>query len=242
MRSRLSRILRGRAAPPPPAPLDPPPGTALKERLPAPLPRPQPSAAAQEPSPAALTPEPEPEPESEPESEPDLAPEDALDPEPDLAPALPAGIDPVEAATRGPGTRERGRIRRRLRYLVRLREIHLRDLGGLVFDIHRFGARADARDRARHAGLVRAKVAELDALDSELRALDGALGGGQGGRELREAGIGGACERCGALHGSDARFCSACGAPVGRGAERASAGNGVPGPVDRLDVGDGPER
>jgi hypothetical protein len=192
MRSRLSRIRPGRAAPPPPADDDPPPSTALEE--------------------------------------------------PDPAPALPAGVDPVAAATRGPGTRERGRIRRRLRYLVRLREVQLRDLGGLVFDIHRFGAQAEAPDRARHAGLVRAKVAELDALDSELRALDGALGGGQSGRELREAGIGGACERCGALHGSEARFCSACGAPVGRGAEGVAEGNGVPAQGDPLDVRDGPER
>jgi hypothetical protein len=124
-------------------------------------------------------------------------------------------VDPEDPRARGLGTRERGRIRRRLRYLVRLREVQLRDLGGLVFDIHRFGARAEGSDRARHAELVRAKVGELDALDSELRALDAALGGGHGARELREAGVGGACSRCGELHGSDARFCARCGAPVG---------------------------
>ena len=38
-----------------------------------------------------------------------------------------------------PGFRERGRMRRRLRYLREIRELGYRDLGGLVFDQHRFG-------------------------------------------------------------------------------------------------------
>jgi hypothetical protein len=137
--------------------------------------------------------------------------------EPNAEP-LPAGVDPEEARVRGPGARERGRIRKRLRYLVRLREVQLRDLGGLVFDIHRFGAGAEGAERARHAELVRTKVSELDALDTELRALDAALGGGHGTHELRAAGVGGACARCGELHGSDARFCARCGATLGSAA------------------------
>ena len=139
------------------------------------------------------------------------------EPEPNAEP-LPAGVDPEDRRARGPGARERGRIRRRLRYLVRLREVQLRDLGGLVFDIHRFGAGAQGDERARHAELVRSKVGELTALDAELRELDTALGGGHATRELREAGVGGACARCGELHGSDARFCAHCGARVGAAA------------------------
>jgi hypothetical protein len=38
-----------------------------------------------------------------------------------------------------PGLRGRARMRRRLRYLHRRRELAFRDLGGLVFDLHRFG-------------------------------------------------------------------------------------------------------
>jgi hypothetical protein len=134
----------------------------------------------------------------------------------------PAGVDPSEPRRRAPGARERSAMRRRLRHLERAREVHLRDLGGLAFDIHRFGARAEPAARARHAELVRGKVAELEGLDRELRGLREALELGTGVRELREAGIGGACTRCGALHGSEARYCSACGASLG-----ASTSNGA---------------
>lgn len=131
----------------------------------------------------------------------------------------PAGSDPVEDVRRGPGARERGALRRRLRYLRRLRELQLRDLGGLVFDVHRFGEGADDAARARHGELVRDKVADLTVVDRELRALERTLGERGGVQELREAGIGGTCEQCGALHASDARFCSSCGAPVAAGRE-----------------------
>ncbi len=33
-------------------------------------------------------------------------------------------------------------------------------------------------------------------------------------RELREAGIGGACPECGAVYGSADRFCASCGEPL----------------------------
>jgi hypothetical protein len=132
--------------------------------------------------------------------------------------APPAGVDPADAASRPAGARERGRLRRRLRYLERARELLLRDLGGLVYDIHRFGA------GARHDRLVAAKVEHLATVDRELGALEAALGVGGGVRELRVAGIGGTCGRCGALHGSDASFCSSCGAPVADGARRSAVG------------------
>jgi hypothetical protein len=103
---------------------------------------------------------------------------------------------------RGPTFRERGRLRRRLRYLRRVRELGFRDLGGLVFDLHRFG-------RARE-DLVQAKLSALQAVDHEMRALEMLLDDRRPVTELREAGIS-SCPRCGALHGSDARFCPSCG-------------------------------
>ena len=117
--------------------------------------------------------------------------------------AIPAGADTVPAAA--PSFRDRGRLRRRLRYLRRVREIGFRDLGGLVFDLDRFG-----RERP---DLVQIKLEGLGAIDAELRALEDALGDVRDVEELREPGIA-ACPACGALHGSDARFCPACGVPT----------------------------
>ena len=120
--------------------------------------------------------------------------------------AAPAGVDPAAVAEAGPSFRERGRLRRRLRFLRRLRELGFRDLGGLVFDQHRFGRPDDE--------LVRGKLTALAAVDAELRALERALHDHVPITELREPGIS-ACARCGAVIASDARFCSACGAPAG---------------------------
>jgi len=102
----------------------------------------------------------------------------------------------------GLGLRERGELRRRLRFLRRARELALRDLGGLVFDLYRFGRQRDA--------LVREKLDTLVRMDREEREAAGRLGEDGAPRELREPGLG-ACARCGALHSSDARFCSRCG-------------------------------
>jgi hypothetical protein len=102
-----------------------------------------------------------------------------------------------------PSFRDRGRLRRRARYLRRLRELQMRDIGGLVLELHRFG-----RERA---DLVQLKVVEAAATDVELRGLERALREQRPVRELREAGIGGACVRCGAVHGSADRFCASCG-------------------------------
>src|SRR5690606_28511789 len=79
-----------------------------------------------------------------------------------------------------PGFRQRTRMRRRLRYLRRLRELAFRDLGGLVFDLHRFG-----RDRA---DLVQAKLEMLGGIDRELRTLESALRDRREFVDLREAG------------------------------------------------------
>jgi len=129
----------------------------------------------------------------------------------------PAGIDPAAegSAPASPSFRERGRMRRRLRFLRRLRELGYRDLGGLVFEQHRF--------RRTDEGLVRGKVDALTAVDAELRALEAALGERRAVTELREPGLT-ACARCGAVIASDARFCSSCGAPVGGGHGVATVG------------------
>lgn len=114
--------------------------------------------------------------------------------------------DPPSSA---PGFRERGRLRRRARYLRQVREIQLRDIGGLTLELHRFGR--ERRD------LVQAKVADAAGTDAELRGLERVLDGEASIRELREAGIGGACDACGALHGSMDRYCASCGEPIGAG-------------------------
>ncbi len=124
------------------------------------------------------------------------------------APAEPAE-PPAEAAPplapvpgRRPGFRERGRLRRRLRFLREARELGFRDLGGLVFDQHRF--------HRPNAALVQGKVAAIDAADRELRTIEDVLGARRPYEELFIAGVS-ACQRCGALHGTDARFCPQCG-------------------------------
>ncbi len=115
---------------------------------------------------------------------------------------LPAGLAPEDVAPTRPSFRDRGRLRRRLRYLRRVRELGFRDLGGLAFDLHRFARRNDE--------LVLGKLAALDAVDRELRAIERVLNERRDIIELREPGVA-ACPRCGALHGSDARFCPQCG-------------------------------
>jgi ribosomal protein L40E len=115
---------------------------------------------------------------------------------------VPAGQEPIPDR---PSFRQRGRLRRRLRYLRRVRELGFRDLGGLVFDQHRF-------NRANPA-LVEGKLHALGAVDHELRTLEHALDDRRPLTELREPGIS-VCPRCGALHGSEARFCPSCGTPV----------------------------
>lgn len=101
-----------------------------------------------------------------------------------------------------PGLRGRARIRRRSRYLRQLRELQLRDLGGFVLELHRFGR--------QRPDLIEDKVSAAADTDRELRALEDALRR-RTLRELREPGIGGACPACGTVHGSSDRYCSWCG-------------------------------
>ena len=105
-----------------------------------------------------------------------------------------------------PTARERGQMRRRLRQQRRMREALLLDLGALVFELHRQGR--------REPELLQAKAAELSAVDQEVRALSTALDSGQTLHELVATGIAGSCANCGSLLSTDARYCSACGAPA----------------------------
>jgi hypothetical protein len=96
----------------------------------------------------------------------------------------------------------RGRARRRARFLRKARELAYRDLGGLVFNLHRFGVRNDA--------LVLAKLATIGQIDAELRTLETALAHHAPVTVLREAGIT-ACPHCAAIHSSEDHFCPNCG-------------------------------
>jgi hypothetical protein len=98
-------------------------------------------------------------------------------------------------------------MRRRLRFLRKARELAYRDLGGLVFDLHRFGERNDA--------LVLAKLSALGEVDTELRELESALKERRSVTVLHEAGVT-ACPRCAAIHSGEDRFCPACGLPLSR--------------------------
>jgi hypothetical protein len=145
----------------------------------------------------------------------------------ELAPAPQAA--PVPAAPQRPGFRERGRLRRRLRYLKQVRELGYRDLGGLVFDQHRF-ERGDA-------ALVEGKVLAIETLDREIRALEEVLQLQTPYVELFIPGVS-ACARCGTLHGSDAHFCPHCG--LAFGGPRSVAGLGSVGANSVYDVGQQP--
>jgi hypothetical protein len=106
-----------------------------------------------------------------------------------------------------PGFGARGRMRRRARFLRKARELAYRDLGGLVFNLHRFGQRNDP--------LVIGKLTTLGHIDAELRTLESALAEHRPVTVLREAGIT-ACARCAAIHSSEDRFCPNCGLALSR--------------------------
>ncbi len=94
-------------------------------------------------------------------------------------------------------------MRRRARYLRQVRELQLRDIGGFIVELHRFGR--------QRPDLVEEKVLAAAQTHSELRSLEGALEEDTPLGEVREAGIGGACPQCGTVHGSSDRFCAWCG-------------------------------
>jgi hypothetical protein len=126
---------------------------------------------------------------------------------------LPAGVDLAELERARDGSGRRGRVRHRVRYLRRVRELLLRDLGGFFYEVHRT---AGGHQHGGHREILEGKAARLAAVDGELRQLEGALGESRDAATtvVREPGVGGTCPHCGELHGSDARFCARCGAPL----------------------------
>lgn len=151
-------------------------------------------------------------------------PAPAAPPDADLSQSAAGGQEasaPLPAPRR-PGFRERGRMRRRLRYLRKLRELQVRDLGGLVFDLRRFERKRD--------DLIAQKIDRIRACDDELRALERALEERLPLRDVREPGIGGTCPRCFAIYGSADRFCASCGVALGGAAQGPALIAPPPGP------------
>lgn len=126
--------------------------------------------------------------------------------EPATAVATPPVAEVAVAQAGRASFRDRGKLRRRLRFLRRTRELAYRDIGGLIFDMRRFS-------RSRQ-DLLDAKLGALGAVDQELRALERALDDRRPIHELHEPGIS-SCARCGALHSSEANFCPHCGLQLG---------------------------
>jgi hypothetical protein len=143
---------------------------------------------------------------------------------PPLDGATTTSIETTEVVDAAPGSasfRDRGRLRRRLRFLRRARELAFRDVGGLVFDMRRF-----ERDRP---DLVEAKLAALGAVDRELRALERVLDDRRPIHELREPGLS-SCPRCGALHASEDNFCPRCGLQFGGAQAMGEVGGAIAAP------------
>ena len=86
----------------------------------------------------------------------------------------------------------------------------LRDLGGLLYEVHRSGG----GDVAAHATVLTTKVQRISGLDAEAHALETALASPRPEALLFEPGIGGTCPNCGELFSSAAHFCANCGASV----------------------------
>jgi hypothetical protein len=128
---------------------------------------------------------------------------------------LPAGVDPARLAA-VPSSARRGRLRRRLRYLRAVRELLLRDIGGFYYEAQRSDSGIDPHQRH-----LDAKTARLTRLDEEMRELETRLDEAHPQTILRQPGLGGTCPHCGELHGSDARYCSRCGAALSGRAARA---------------------
>lgn len=144
-------------------------------------------------------------------------------------PDVPAGLDPAESGT-PLATGRRGRLRRRLRYLRRARELMLRDLGGLFYEVHRTAG----GDLASHSAVVATKVDRLSGLDAEAAAIEAALGAARSEAIVFQPGVGGTCDFCGELYGSAARFCSGCGSPTGSAVRATPAHLAQPRPVPPL--------
>jgi hypothetical protein len=121
---------------------------------------------------------------------------------------VPAGIERGADAVAPTGSRGRGRLRRRLRELRRLREAQLLELGALVLEAH--------KQERGDSPVIKSKVAEAAATDAEARAVADALQTDAGLDTIVTAGIAGPCPTCGTLTSTAARFCSNCRTPLDR--------------------------
>jgi len=124
---------------------------------------------------------------------------------------LPAGVDRGELEVAPAASARRSRLRRRLRYLRRVRELLLRDLGGFTYEVHRTAGGTHAETHRRLADI---KAARLSTLDAEVHELEARLGEPHAEPVLREPGVGGTCPECGELFSSDAHYCYRCGTPL----------------------------
>ena len=126
----------------------------------------------------------------------------------------PAGRDPqVPGEPATPATADRGALRKRLRRTLRTRDAVLHELGALVMEMY--------RQRRHDPALVERKARDAIAIDTEARALAGALDRDEPLSSLQEAGIAGPCSSCGTLLARDDRFCHRCGAAAALGAAQA---------------------
>lgn len=123
------------------------------------------------------------------------------------------------------GLTQRGRLRRQVRFLRKQRELQMRDLGGLIFDMYRFGS--------KRQDLVREKLRLMFEADRELRAFEAMLGGRRDPLAVREPGVGGSCPRCLTLYSTDAHYCWRCGLAL---TEQAEAETGQVVDLDDLDA------
>ncbi|HEX4720619.1 MAG TPA: zinc ribbon domain-containing protein [Thermoleophilaceae bacterium] len=136
---------------------------------------------------------------------------------------MPAGIERGADAVAPAGARDRGRMRRRLRELRRLREAQLLELGALVLEAHKHGR--------ENPPVVKTKATEAAATDTETRALADALETDAGLDTIIAEGVAGPCPTCGTLTSTTARFCSTCGTPL----------DGRPDAAPRVDAEAAPE-
>ena len=121
-----------------------------------------------------------------------------------------AAPDPLAAASAGPA--ERGKLRRRLRRLKRVRARQLADLGTLVVD-------ARKRGNGSHPEVVERRAAEAAEVDRQVRDLAHAVNAHADKRELA-TGVAGTCTSCGELLSTEDRFCPTCGTPTKPGRKR----------------------
>jgi hypothetical protein len=118
--------------------------------------------------------------------------------------------DPLAAASAGPA--ERGKFRRRLRRLKRVRAQQLVELGTLVVDARRRanGSRPEVLER---------RAAEAAEVDRQVREIQHAVDAHADSRALA-TGVAGSCAACGNLLSTEDRFCPSCGAPTKPGRSR----------------------